>query len=122
MHGEAKGDKFAFAQYLRKNATPEEVKLWGYLKERPQGYKFRRQHPFNDYVLDFYCHHARLSIEIDGYMHKMQEEYDKDRTSVINTYDISEIRFTNEDILHDFKKVKETIDSFLTENTKNHTL
>ena len=122
MHGEAKSDKFAFAQHLRKNTTPEEAKLWGYLKQRPQGYKFRRQHPFNDYVLDFYCHRAKLSIEIDGGIHKIQEQYDKDRTVVISEYGISEIRFTNTEIHQNFKKVKESIISILNAITKNHAL
>ncbi|GGG39324.1 hypothetical protein GCM10011344_45230 [Dokdonia pacifica] len=122
MHGEAKSDKFAFAEYLRKNATPEETKLWEYLKQRPKGYKFRRQHPFNDYILDFYCHRAKLSIEIDGPIHSTQKQYDKDRTSVINEYGISEIRFSNEEIRTNFRKVKETIIATITSITKNHSL
>jgi very-short-patch-repair endonuclease len=122
MHGEAKSDKFAFAQHLRKNPTPEEAKLWDYLKQRPLGYKFRRQHPFNDYVLDFYCHRAKLSIEIDGGIHIMQEQYDKDRTAIISEYGISEIRFTNIEIHKNFKKVEESITSILKAITKNHSL
>lgn len=122
MHGEAKGDKFAFAKYLRKNPTPEETKLWGYLKQRPEGYKFRRQHPFNDYVLDFYCHRAKLSIEVDGTIHSTQKQYDADRTSIINEYGISEIRFSNKEIQENFKSVKNCIVSLLSTISKNHSL
>ena len=122
MHGEAKSDKFAFAEYLRKNATPEETKLWEYLKQRHKGYKFRRQHPFNDYILDFYCHRAKLAIEIDGPIHSIQKQYDKDRTSVINEYGISEIRFSNEEVDKNFNGVKNSIISILNTISKNHSL
>lgn len=122
MHGEAKGDTFAFAKYLRKKATPEEIKLWEYLKQRPEGYKFRRQHPFNNYILDFYCHRAKLSIEIDGSIHVFKKQYDKDRTAIINEYGISEIRFSNEEINTNFSKVTETIMATIMAITKNHSL
>ena len=43
--------------------TLEEIVLWEYLRERPLGFKFRRQHPYGPFVLDFYCHAARLAVE-----------------------------------------------------------
>lgn len=46
-----------------------EATLWGELRKRPEGLKFRRQHPAGVYVLDFYCAAARLAIEIDGFAH-----------------------------------------------------
>ncbi len=53
MHAGAMADKFAFANLLRKTQTPQEEKLWEFLKIKPRGFKFRRQHPFKDYILDF---------------------------------------------------------------------
>jgi len=47
-----------------------EVLLWQALRGRPAGLKFRRQHPSGPYVADFYCHEARLIVEIDGYAHE----------------------------------------------------
>ncbi len=43
-----------------------EVLLWQVLRTRPSDLKFRRQHPSGAYVADFYCHEARLVIEVDG--------------------------------------------------------
>ncbi|HCO82986.1 MAG TPA: imidazole glycerol phosphate synthase subunit HisF, partial [Arenibacter sp.] len=48
MHAGAKADKFAYADLLRRTQTPQEEKLWEFLKVKPHGFKFRRQHPFND--------------------------------------------------------------------------
>ena len=57
------------ARNLRKNMTLPEVRLWHALRQRPAGLKFRRQHPSGKYVADFYCHEARLIIEVDGEAH-----------------------------------------------------
>jgi len=54
---------------LRRNMSLPEVRLWQVLRQRPDGLKFRRQHPSGPYVADFYCHEARLVIEIDGEAH-----------------------------------------------------
>ena len=61
------------AQLLRKKATEPERILWRHLRNRNfAGYKFRRQHPFDDYVLDFYCPSANLAVELDGGGHNYQ--------------------------------------------------
>jgi very-short-patch-repair endonuclease len=49
--------------------SPPEVILWQRLRQRPGGFKFRRQHPAGGYVLDFFCSEARLAIEVDGFAH-----------------------------------------------------
>ena len=54
------------ARKLRRKMTLPEVILWHWLRQRPQGLKFRRQHPTGPYVLDFFCSDARLAIEVDG--------------------------------------------------------
>jgi very-short-patch-repair endonuclease len=51
-------------------SLPEVIILWRALRKRPNGLKFRRQHPAGPYVADFYCHEARLIIEIDSYAHE----------------------------------------------------
>jgi very-short-patch-repair endonuclease len=113
MHGGATKGKFAFAAYLRKVMTVEEKKMWEYLKNRPLDCKFRRQHAFKDYVLDFYCHSLKLSIEIDGGVHKGQKEYDVDRTAVIKESGIYEIRFTNSEVNSSFEKVIKKLETHL---------
>jgi len=55
---------FHNARELRGNPTNEERILWMHLRSRPQGCKFRRQHPAGNYILDFYCHALALAIEV----------------------------------------------------------
>ena len=74
MHTGAKPEIFRFAEQLRTKITPSEKELWEFLKQKPHGYKFRRQHPFSKYILDFYCHKIKLAIEIDGKYHDLREQ------------------------------------------------
>lgn len=57
------------ARRLRRTMTAPEVTLWQWLRTRPGGFKFRRQHPIGRYVADFYCPTVRLAIEVDGEAH-----------------------------------------------------
>jgi very-short-patch-repair endonuclease len=57
------------ARKLRSEMSLPEVILWRELRTRPEGLKFRRQHPAGIYVLDFYCAAVRLAIEVDGFAH-----------------------------------------------------
>jgi Protein of unknown function (DUF559) len=69
------------AQLLRKRATDAERILWRDLRNRNfAGYKFRRQHPFDRYILDFYCPAAKLAIELDGGGHNYRAGQILDRT------------------------------------------
>jgi very-short-patch-repair endonuclease len=61
------------ARRLRRSMSVPEVMLWTRLRLRPGGFKFRRQHPAGNYVLDFFCGEARLAIEVDGIAHDMGE-------------------------------------------------
>ena len=86
------------------------------------GCKFYRQHPlFFDilgketfFIADFYCHEARLVVEIDGGVHELQEEYDALRTEVINTLGIGVLRFPNELVDSDLPAGLETLKKHLT--------
>lgn len=64
---------FAKAKELRNNMTQAEVVLWEYLRTKPSGYKFRRQHPIGIYIADFFCHKLNLAIELDGSIHDLEE-------------------------------------------------
>ena len=57
------------AKSLRQVMSLPEVLLWNALRARPDGLKFRRQHPSGPYVADFYCHQARMIVEVDGEAH-----------------------------------------------------
>jgi very-short-patch-repair endonuclease len=58
--------------------TPPEALLWQLLRRKPGGFKFRRQHPLDPYVVDFFCPVARLVIEIDGWAHDTAERAEED--------------------------------------------
>jgi len=105
MHNGASSRVFKNAAKLRESLTESEIRLWEFLKTKPLGHKFRRQHPIAGYVLDFYCHKLRLSIELDGGYHFSKEQRAKDavRTSYLKELGISELRFSNKQILEDFE-------------------
>ena len=99
---------FEYAKQNRVNSTPAESALWEELRNKKlKGYKFRRQHPVGVFILDFYCHTAKLAIEIDGEYHLEQEQqiYDRARTELLNQAGIKELRFTNQDILTNLPSV-----------------
>ena len=68
--------KTQFAKHLRRNLTPEEVKLWVALRGRKfENFKFRRQVPIGKYIVDFVCHEFKLIVEVDGGQHS-ESPYD----------------------------------------------
>lgn len=100
---------------LRKNQTPQEKELWWYLKDKRLGFKFRRQHSVSGYILDFYCKEKKLVIEVDGKIHQTKEnrEYDEVRDKFFAELGYKVLRFKNNEINEDVKKVVEKIKSFL---------
>ena len=106
--------KFVFrAKELRKNMTEAEKKLWKeYLRSFP--HRVLRQRPIDHYIVDFYCAKLKLVIEVDGCIHdnKNQGEYDKQRTLFLNAYELTVIRFKNEEVINEFERVCKDIASF----------
>ena len=97
-----------YRQLLRKEATPSERIIWKRLQKRQiDGYKFRQQHGMGPYVLDFYCPELRLCIEVDGEIHDLPEnkEKDRERTIFLNQNRIEVIRFRNEEINENIEDV-----------------
>jgi very-short-patch-repair endonuclease len=96
-----------FARELRQPQTPAEATLWRYLRNRNLQYKFRRQHPIDFFIIDFYCAEAKLLIEIDGASHlvKDQIEYDLSRTEYLEGMGYKVIRFTNDDVRYTINEV-----------------
>jgi imidazole glycerol-phosphate synthase subunit HisF len=72
----------------------------GYLKNKPEGYKFRRQHPLGIYIADFFCFKLKLVIEVDGSIHEMKsvKANDKERQKLIESEGLKLLRFTNTEI------------------------
>lgn len=94
---------------LRKSLTPQELKLWYYLRNKKLGVKFRRQHGIGPYVVDFYCKENNLVIELDGAQHKDEKEYDKERDNYMETLGIKVLRFWNGEIDKNIEKVLQKI-------------
>ena len=87
------------AKNLRKNATPQENHLWYDFLSKYE-IRFQRQKAIDNFIADFYCHKAKLVIEIDGSQHRTEKGKEKDefRTSVLEGYGLKVIRFTNRQI------------------------
>jgi very-short-patch-repair endonuclease len=105
---------------LRKNSTPQEIILWGFIRNNALGYKFRRQHSVGPYVADFYCHKLQLVIEIDGSQHLQQRDYDLERERYFSHLGITTIRFWNNEINNNIEgvimKIQEYISTAYLEN------
>ena len=99
------------ARELRKTMTKEEAHLWyQFLCRYPQ--RFRRQYIIGSYIADFYCHQAKLVVELDGSQHcdpKMLE-YDRKRTEYLRSQGLEVLRFSNLDVMRKFRSVCEAID------------
>ena len=99
------------SQHLRKNATKEENLLWyNFLRlYKPQ---FRRQYVIGNYIVDFYCHRAKLVVELDGSQHcePKKIEYDQARTAYLESQGLCVLRLSNLDVLQKFGNVCEYID------------
>jgi len=112
----ASAETKARAAELRKNMTYAEKILWQKLNNRKIfGLKFRRQHPVDIFILDFYCHERKLAIEVDGGIHNQidQKEWDENRTFELEEFGIKVLRFENEDVIHQTNKVIEFIEGYL---------
>lgn len=98
---------FENAKHLRKNMTNAEKVLWGYLKTGIEGLKFRRQHPIGIYIADFYCHKAKLIVEIDGSVHNEKDvkEADDARQKELERWGYTIIRFTNDQAINSITDV-----------------
>ena len=100
------------ARILRRNMTRQERHLWyDFLRYYPV--KIYKQRVIDKFVADFYCHSARLVIEIDGSQHYTEKGRQKDefRTEILEGYDLKVIRFTNRQINTNFRGVCEYIDA-----------
>ncbi len=118
MHNGATKFHYQRARELRNNSTHSETVLWVYLRTKPHGLKFRRQHPYAIYILDFYCHSLKLVIELDGSIHNLPENklYDEKRQMELEEDGLTVIRFTNEQVDKNLESVIKQIELFILSN------
>ena len=111
------------ARLLRKKATEPERILWRHLRNRNfADYKFRRQHPFDGYVLDFYCPSAKLAIELDGGGHNYRagQTRDQTRSEFLARHGVFVLRFWNHQVRQELNSVLRAIWFALEERQKNN--
>jgi very-short-patch-repair endonuclease len=107
------------ARRLRKSMTAAEKTLWNKLRRgQLNGMYFRRQHPYGNYILDFFCHEANLVVEVDGAIHMSSKEYDEERTQYLESTGLRVIRFKNDEIQENVDNVIKTIYVFLNHHKK----
>ena len=100
------------SQALRRNMTKEERLLWNcFLKK--YSLQFRRQYVIGNYIVDFYCHKARLVVELDGSGHYEPETIQRDiaRTQYLQSQGLEVLRFTNLEVTRQFRSVCDVIDA-----------
>ena len=104
------------AQKLRRNATKEENLLWYNLLRlyKPQ---CRRQYVIGNYIVDFYCHKAKIVIELDGFQHcePQNAAYERARSAYLEMQGVYVLRLSNLDVLRQFGNVCDAIDKTVKE-------
>ena len=108
---ERNGDLTKNARTLRKTMTKEESHLWYQFLCRYKP-RFHRQYVIGNYIADFYCHQAKLVVELDGSQHYApgKTEYDRKRTEYMISQGLTVLRFSNLDVMRQFRGVCEKID------------
>ena len=103
-----------FRRKLRSKLTPAEARLWSLIQNSQiEGRKFRRQHSFDGYILDFYCPKEKLGIELDGEVHLNEKaaQYDYERKLFMEYFGIKILRFENKYVFDATEWVLDTIRS-----------
>jgi very-short-patch-repair endonuclease len=95
------------ARALRRNMTLPEGMLWRVLRQRPEGLKFRCQHPIGRFIVDFYCPAAKLVIEVDGMSHDMGDRPERDarRDTWLGEQNLRVVRFPASDVINNLQSV-----------------
>lgn len=112
LHKEAIGKLYQYGRELRQESTEAEKLLWTELRNRKlNGLKFRRQHPLDKFIVDFYCNEKKLVVEVDGDVHdeNINKEYDEARTVMLAGLNITVLRFKNEEVITNVKDVLKKI-------------
>jgi very-short-patch-repair endonuclease len=120
MYFRAKPGVLETAKMLRNDMTYHEKLLWERLKGKQIcGVRFRRQHPVNFFIADFYCHQVKLVLEVDGEIHKDKIEYDDGRSAEMEKFGIVIIRFTNYEVENSIQNVIKKIETIVNDRLKS---
>jgi very-short-patch-repair endonuclease len=112
------------ARKLRNNSTQSEIKLWKELQNKQiYGYKFIRQKPIGNYIVDFFCNKLKLAIELDGYSHNFSSVFEQDiiKEKYLNGLGITVLRFNDDDVLFDMSNTLREIEGYVFGFENKHT-
>lgn len=108
------GTLLSRAKEMREKPTKAEVLLWSELRTKKTGFKFRQQHPIDNFIVDFVCLSKRLIVEVDGEIHQYQLEKDGERELLLREKKgFTVLRFTNEEVINNLKQVTSEIQDVL---------
>lgn len=107
------------ARKLRKNPTKAETILWNEVlcQKRMLGFRFLRQRPISNYIVDFFCKELALIIEVDGYSHHLEEVFHQDqiRGNQLKSLGFHILRFNDSEVNSDINNVIRTIENWILE-------
>ena len=104
--------KIELSREMRKNMTGAEKLLWNKVRNRKlMNMKFRRQQVIDGVVVDFYCDELKLCVEIDGEIHRTEENryYDEQREEILRSRGLNVLRFSNDEVLQEIDNVLQRI-------------
>ena len=107
---------------MRQNPTPAESRLWQRLRSKQiLGFRFRRQHPIERFIVDFYCRDARLVVEVDGPFHDLPQAqaYDEARQKCLEEKGLTLLRFSNDQVLYATDAVLDEIAAHLSHHASD---
>ena len=108
LHKDAIGKLYHYGRELRQESTEAEKLLWAELRNRKlNGLKFRRQHPLDKFIVDFYCNERKIVVELDGSVHdeKINKDHDEARTAMLAGLNVIVLRFQNEEVISNIEDV-----------------
>ena len=110
-----------FRRKLRKLSIRAERELWGQIRNRKIGYKFRRQFGVGKYIVDFYCPELKLAIELDGQYHASyaMQTLDQEKDIQIQKFGITVLRFENKVVFEQPEEIINQIRKISKKNIRN---
>ena len=106
------------ARKLRNQSTQSEIRLWKELRNKQLlSYKFSRQKPIGNFIVDFYCNKLEVVIELDGYTHNFEEVLDKDelKQDYLEGLGLKVLRFDDDEVMKDINNVMRVLEGYILE-------
>ena len=107
-------EKIHLARQFRREPTKSEKILWQALRRKNfLGFKFRRQHVVEGYIIDLYCHKLKLAVEIDGQVHIQTAEDDQYRPQILERKGLIFFRISVQEVEEKLDEVLKNLESWI---------